>query len=233
MNNTMNRFNKALVAIAIGTLAIGSATAQPRDGGPEKVGAYMELFGALKSWAKTNVVPQLRTWKTKLDGSMTSEDLAALNALRARAAQLRKDAMATGVAMHKAWKSEDYDALKQNREKMKSFGEARKALFGELKPLAIKYKATLEAIGAEAKPKMETWKKEGREIAMRWIQENKDRIGDGGLPPMKNMGKMMGMGGEMGRKIAAAYFMLWDGEDFLDHMQGLGGEGGGAVPELD
>ena len=234
----MKKLNRMAVAVALCALTVSTASAQLRDGKPRaakpdpaKMEVYKELFGTLKDWAKTNVVPQLRTWKSRLDGAMSAEDLATLNGLRARAAQLRKEAMATGMEMQKAWKSENYDALKASREKMKGYGEARKALFTELKPLAVKYATTLQAIGEEARPKVESWKEQGKEIAMQWIAKNKDRIGDGGFPHMRNMGKMMGIGGGMRAKAAAAYFMLWDGEDFLDHMQSIGGDGGGA-PEL-
>jgi hypothetical protein len=229
----MKGFNKTAVAIAIVALTAGSAMAQPREGKPEKMAAYKELFGSLKTWAQSNVLPQLRTWKSKLDGAMSQEDLAKLNDLRARAAQLRKDAMATGMAMRKAWKDENYDALKQNRDKMKSFAEERKAIFQDLKPLAVKYRSTLEAIGTEAKPKIESWKKEGKDIAQKWMQDHKDQLGDNAHPRMGHMGHMggmMGLNSEMGRKMAAARFMLWDGNDLTGQMQNF--NGGGAVPEL-
>jgi hypothetical protein len=232
----MKKLNRMVVVIALCALAAGSALAQERTRErrpqPHNLEVYKDLIATLKTWAQSNVMPQLRTWKSTLDGAMSADDLAKLNALRARASQLRKDAIATGLAMHQAWKSEDYDALKSHREKMKGYHQQRKALFEELTPLALEYRSTLEAIGAESKPKVAEWKKEGKEVAMQWVVAHKDEIGAQGLPHMRKMGKMMGLHGGMSKKVAAALFMLWDGGDILDQVQSLGGDGSGN-PELD
>src|SRR4051812_2537003 len=106
----MNRFNKVALAVALCALSIGLIAAQQRGGGGGKHGCQgpnKEMVAALKTWAQANVLPQLRTWKATLDGAMSAEDLQKLNALRARATQLRKDAMAAGEAMHAAPKGDD------------------------------------------------------------------------------------------------------------------------------
>lgn len=229
----MKKLNTLMMVLALGVLTVASATAQEREGAMRNLGLYKELITTLKSWAKTNVVPQLRTWKGQLDAAMSADDLAKLNALRARATQLRKEAVATGKAMHEAWKAENYDALKQAREKMKGYREQRDVLFAELKPLAVKYSSTLMAIGADAKPKAAAWKEEGKKIAMKWIADHKEELGDHPMPPLHRMHGMMGLGGGMRKKVMAAYFMLWDGGDFIDDLDQMNGQGGGDLPDLD
>jgi len=229
----MKKLNSMMMVIALGVLTMMTATAQERQGKRHDLGVYKELVATLKTWAKTNVVPQVRTWKGKLDAAMTAEDLATLNGLRARASQLKREAIATGLAMHEAWKAENYEAVKQAREKMKGYKEQRDALFAEVKPLAVKYSSTLQAIGAEAKPKVAAWKEEGKTIALTWIAEHKDELKDHPFPNLRRMHGMMGFGGEMRKKVIVAYFMLWDGGDFVDDLGQFGGEGSGQLPDLD
>lgn len=229
----MKKLNRMVLVIAFSALAMMSATAQERQGRKHDLGVYKELVATLKTWAKTNVVPQLRTWKGKLDAAMTADDLAKLNALRARASQLKKEAIATGLAMHEAWKAENYEALKEAREKMKGYKEQRNALFVEVKPLAVKYSATLQAIGAEAKPKVAAWKEEGKAVALEWIADHKEELGNHPLPNLHRMRGMMGFGGGMRKKVIVAYFMLWDGGDFIDDLEQFGAEGSSEHPDLD
>jgi hypothetical protein len=218
----MKMKRNALVMLAIGLMAAGAASAQDTrpQMDPKMMEALKELHTTLKSWAQSNVIPSLKSWKVKLDGSMTAADLNSLNGLRARAAELRKDMMSAGMAMHGARKSENYDAMKESRDKMKELGDKRKAIMQELKPLAEKYRPTLESIGQEAKPKLEEWKKSGMEIAQKWYQDHKDVIGDRGAGMMRHGFGMMGHLDEVTRrKIAVAYFMLWDGGDPMEQLQ--------------
>ena len=221
----MKMKRNALVMLAMGLMAAG-ASAQTQQGhhgpqmDPKMMEAMKDLHNTMSSWAQTNVLPTLKSWKAKLDGSMSAADLNTLNGLRSRAAELRKDAMAAGMAMHQARQGENYDAMKENRDKMKELGDKRKAIMQELKPLAEKYRSTLETIGQEAKPKVEEWKKSGIEIAQKWYQDHKDVLGDRG---QGMLGHGLGMLGRLDdatrRKIVAAYFMLWDGGDPIEQLQ--------------
>jgi len=217
----------ALVTLALGILAIGTAAAQKPERtppSPQTMAALSELKTTMSSWAQSNVLPSLRSWKSKLDGAMSAGDLQTLNGLRARAATLRKD-MAAGM---REMKKGDRQA---NREKMKGFGDQRKAIMEELKPLATKYRPTLESLAEEAKPKFEEWKKSGLEIAQKWYAENKDVLGDrGGEMLQHGLGFMGKMDGQRMKQMAAAYFMLWDGGDPIEQLQQ---EMGGNGPSLD
>src|SRR5690349_2679901 len=112
----MMKSGKGAMILLFGVLLIGSAQAQERTRtmSPEMKGAMGELMQSVRSYVQTKVVPELRVWKSQLDGAMSPEDLKALNNLRARATELRKERVAAAMAMHKAWKDEDRDAVKAN-----------------------------------------------------------------------------------------------------------------------
>ncbi|HVZ40512.1 MAG TPA: hypothetical protein VHI13_14630 [Candidatus Kapabacteria bacterium] len=236
------------LAVSLCALAAGTAFAQGSDAHP-RMGE--ELRAEIVRWATTTVVPQVRQWKTKLDGAMSPADLQTLNGLRERARVLRSELVATGKAMRTAWHDEDYAALKTSRDKMKELAGRQKELGEALKPLAERYKTTLMEIGTAAKPKMEEWKKQSHEIVSKWMDAHKDQMGtmakpsgpnDGGMPPggMPRGGPHHGgcdmaqgapfmMGGDMHRKMMVARFMLWDGGG----VEGLDEEGqGAAMPEM-
>lgn len=203
---------------AIGTfillLFFGNIHAQESQSAARK-----ELHTKLSQFAKSEVFPSLRGWKSELDAAMTPADLASLNALRSQAADLRKEARTFTKSMGTAWKNEDYTALKASRDGMKSLAEKRDKLFAELKPLAIKYSSTLKSIGEVAKPKVETWKEKGREIVKTWAESHKDELKDG-----KHSSKLGGFfkqfaGGGDKRK-AIAKFMLWNGDENIMDEQG-------------
>ena len=202
--------------------------------------AAAELRQKLVGWAESNVVPTLTAWKSRLDAAMAPEDLRALNLLRVRARALQKEMITNGMAMRDAWHLENYTALKSTRDKMKQLMESGRALLEELKPIAVKYRSTLEGIGAEAKPIVEGWKKQGKEIVRQWREQHPrpDGANGGDAPPaeMGGMGPMGMRGGLLGRlpmdvrsKLAAARFMLWDGQtspgSFSDELDDM--------PELD
>jgi hypothetical protein len=222
-------FVVALIALVIGSVSAQEKMHHAPD--PAMMEAHKALMGSLKEYARTNVLPQLTTWKGQLDGAMSAEDLQKLNDLRTRAAALRDKGMNQMRSMHDAWTTENYDQIKALRQQMKEIRDEHRALLEELKPLAEKYRSTLEAIGQDSKPKVENWKEEGKAIFEKWAAEHKDELGD--MPP--HMGGMMhgfgpghgGMGKGMRGKMMAAHFMLWDGTDFIDKLeQGAPGMGG-------
>lgn len=228
------------LAVSLCALLAGTANAQGNDEHP-RMGE--ELRAELVRWATTTIVPQVRQWKTKLDGAMSPADLQTLNGLRERARILRSELLATGKAMHTAWRDEDYAALKTSRDKMKELMGKQKEIGEALKPLAERYMTTLKEIGTVAKPKMEEWKKQGHEIVTKWMADHKDQMGampphggphEGGMPP-EGMGHFGGgkggpfmMGGDMHRKMMVARFMLWDGGG----VDGLDEGGATAMPEM-
>jgi hypothetical protein len=230
---------RTALVVALAALAVGSASAQDREirrERPQPTEAHRELIGSLKEFARTNILPQLTTWKGQLDGAMSADDLQKLNGLRSRAASLKKQAMDYGRSMREAWRDEDYDRIREIRAKLKELRNDHRAILEELKPLAEKYRPTLEAIGQDAKPKVEGWKQEGKAIVEKWMAQNSDQMGE-----MKHhmRGMMHGMGKWFGRmdrgthrKMMVARFMLWDGSNFLDQLEQHGGQGMEGLEDL-
>lgn len=155
---------------------------------------------------------------------MSAEDLTALNGLRDRTAKLRAAMMEHGRAMRQAWAAEDYDALRSHRDAMKGLMDEHRAIMKELKPLAEKYRPTLEEIGTEARPAMEGWKTQGKDIVSKWVDAHREELGDHPKHMMKPGMPMHHMFGGDKRK-AVAKFMLWDGKD-LPEMPGPDKDGG-------
>lgn len=215
----------ALGATILLTAGITVAVAQKPDRtpNPERQAARHELMEKLHSFAKAEVLPELGRWKAQLDNAMSPTDLAKLNSLRSRSAELRRKMMENGLGMAKAWKSEDYDALKKNRDAMKDLATERKAIMTELKPLALAYAPTLKTIGDQAKPKVDAWKEKAKGIVEEWSKtHNMEGKGMGmrGFHGLGHFGMMFG-GMDKGDKMKAvvAHFMLWDGTDLADDAQ--------------
>ena len=199
--------------------------------------AFSELRASIADYAKSNILPQMLSWKSQLDAALSQDDLIALDALRKKAAALRSKTGASTSAMRKAWKTEDYDKLKQSRETIKSLGAERKDLLQDLKPIAVKYRDVLEKLGKQAKPQMLEWKEHGKALFSAWHEKHADALQDRG----RHMGMGMQRAGVMGfgfsmnkegqRKRAAVRFLLWDGSDFTERIRAGNQDGGALEPE--
>jgi|APEBP8051072266_1049373.scaffolds.fasta_scaffold03198_4 hypothetical protein len=176
--------------------------------------ARKEMKSMFAEFAKKEILPSMRQWKSNLDAAMSSEDLATLNTLRKKAKQMRESTQTTANAMRRAWKDEDYEALKKYREQLDNAKDDRIRLALDCKPLAKKYSAVLEKIGEDAKSKAPQWREKGKELVRQWM-EKYDIKADGNI--LDGMKKRFGFLGQGDGKKAALRFMLWDGsEDFIN-----------------
>jgi hypothetical protein len=200
---------------------------------PKAREAYIQLHDQMVEWVRSEILPTVRTWKTTLDEAMDRSDLDQLNALRKRAAALNARRIEYTKAMADAWRAEDYEALKASRNQMKALLPEAMLLLQELKPLGLKYRSTLEAIGEKAHPIMTEWKRAGIERFQNWMLTNREAIGDAPFPRIGGIGQMAWLaklGPEQRRKIGAAIFMLWDGGDLATQIVPEGTLG---MPELE
>ncbi|MFN8360073.1 MAG: T9SS type A sorting domain-containing protein [Candidatus Kapaibacterium sp.] len=208
----MKTIAKYLLLVAAAVFLSSTALSARSD---DHEAARQALRTQLSQFAKSTVFPSLNVWKSQLDRAMQPDDLQALNALRDRAAGLRKQGKQALKSMHEAWKNEDYTALKSSRDQLNVLMQERDKLFGELKPIAIKYKETLKTIGETAKPKVKEWKERGREIVKSWAESHPDIAAH--TRGMKG-GFLARLGGG-DKKVAVARFMLWNGdESVIDDM---------------
>ena len=195
----------------------------PKD--PAKAEAVEELRAKIVSFFQNSVEPEMLTWKAQLDAALSPQDLQALNILRKEAKGMKLDEQKANRQMKKAWRDEDYDALKKNRDSKKDIAKDRKELLADLKPIAVKYKSTLVAIGDAAKPKAAVWKAEGKKLVEAWVAKYKDTFGEDGMKQaltllQQKFAGIPGLDKETKAKVAAAKFMLWDGSDFTETFEG-------------
>jgi hypothetical protein len=210
----------AALALLAGSVVLAQ---QPNKPNPERQAARQQLRQTMIEWAQTTIWPTLTQWKNQLDAAMDPQDLTTLNGLRARAATLRKEFMAQRNNMRTAWQDEDYDALKNHRDALKGMRQQRHDLLKELKPLAIKYRETLQQIGETAKPQVTQWRETARQKVEEWLAANTDGFGRRPFgfygAPWQGWGKMFGVDGQMQKKRAAARFMLWNGEAMTEQPE--------------
>lgn len=213
---------KILATMVLTLLLAVTAFSQspPNPGDQKSKQALKELFQQVRDWAQTNIVPQMKDWKTKLDNSMSLDDLQALNKLRDQAAQIKGDGKKLAVALKKAWHNDNLVNVKRFRGKIKELGEQREELLKDLKPLALKYKSTLVEVGKEAKPYGKEWKEGMKKVVTDWYENHKNDLSRAhkkafakGVARLKILA---GMDETLKAKIAVARFMLWDGKDLLE-----------------
>lgn len=224
--------NRNLVVVLMMIAATVSASAQKKNEpiDPKAREAYIQLHDQMLSWARTAIVPQARTWKAQLDAAMEPADLQQLNALRARASALNARRITIMKSMGDAWRADNQEGIKAGKQQLYSLLPEGLMLLEELRPLGLKYRSTLEAIGTDARPYLKEWKKEGMERFQSWRTQNSAVLGDGSVRKggMHKMGHFGKIGGN--RKLGAALFMLWDGGD-LDGQ--IGAESLLDMPALD
>jgi len=175
-----------------------------------------ELRQEIQGYLKTNALPDLKSWKAKLDAALSKEDLATLNDLRSKAKELNTEKKNDISELRLDKKSDNQQGVDDIKAKMKDLKSGMKTLFDELKPIAEKYSNTIEGIASTAKPKIETWKESIKSIIENWKKDNKNGSGNANGKNGMFHNKFMG-GGNPKRMVAM--FMLWDGtEDFLNQQ---------------
>jgi len=209
---------KIVLLIALVVFIGGSAFSQGRVLDQKTKDALKELYKGVRDYAQGNIIPKMKDWKGTLDHAMAADDLRALNALRDRAAQLKVKGKRLTLALRKAVQNNNTSDIRKYRQMIKELAMERQALLKDLKPLGVKYKTTLEGIGKEAKPYGKEWKDGIKKVGLAWYETHKADLTVGfraalwkAIERLKTLGGMMD--GAMKAKIAAAKFMLWDGQD--------------------
>ena len=217
---------KSLLFIALVVFISSNAFSQGRVFDQKTKDALKELYKGVREYAQGNIIPKMKEWKGTMDHSMTADDLVTLNMLRDRAAQLKAKGKRLTLALRKAVQNNNPSDIRMFRQKIKALGTERQELLKDLKPLGVKYKATLESIGKEAKPYGKEWREGVKTVGLAWYETHKAdltarfRAALGkAIERLKMLGGMMD--GAMKAKIAAAKFMLWDGRDLPEVNQML------------
>ncbi len=217
---------KVVLLIALVVFIGSNAFSQGRVLDQKTKDALKELYKGVRDYAQGNIIPKMKEWKGTLDHAMTADDLVALNALRDRAAQLKVKGKRLTLALKKAVQNNNPSDIRRYRQMIKALATERQALLKDLKPLGVKYKATLQSIGKEAKPYGKEWKDGIKKVGLAWYENHKTDLTVGfraalgkAIERLKTLGGMMD--GATKAKIAAAKFMLWDGQDLPEANQML------------
>ncbi|MGA2296956.1 MAG: FlgD immunoglobulin-like domain containing protein [FCB group bacterium] len=191
---------------------------------------FQELRDNIKDYVTTNIIPDLKIWKAKLDGAMSKEDLQQLNELRSKAASQKEQMLSERKNMMEKRKNGEEITKEALQEKMKANRTSFQELAQQVKPLAEKYQATLEEIGELAKPRKEEWGAKLKEIHQNWQEKNKptslktDRSENelnnnqskvDGDNMHQGFGQLRNMEPDFSKKMFVSRFMLWDGSDNL------------------
>lgn len=245
--NSKNRF--FTIILLLGILFASSAFAQPIA---DQKQLFSELRAKICEFQKNEVLPFMHDWKTQLDNSMESADLAKLNELRAKAAEMKKT-MKMGPPPNgprgmgnpncnpsdcdkTKCKKQNCDPSKCDKSKCGMMGKGKMGQFGaimkDLAPLADKYSASLKTIGESAKPKVEEWAAGIKKIVNDWRASHKNEFENLHMQGKFGIGDMhFGLAHrfDFNRPHLAAMFMLWDGSDLCsgqnppDPLFGLAG----------
>lgn len=214
------------VAICLCMSAAIPASSQPGDRTKHRVDVK-ELRTEMRAWFERSVKPTLLEWKRDYDASLSPEDLATLNQLRAEAAAHRKQWAQHKKEHKKEHKRDDNGDGRHDRHSdadREARHAARKAFFERLKPIAERSKEKLTSIFEDGEERIDAWKDEAKAIYTKWREANPDVRKD--CKPHHGIGPM-GMDFGIGHhgKRAALRFMLWDGTMPAEDEVRFGSEG--------
>jgi hypothetical protein len=213
----------ALITLIAVVFGFNSVFADKTD----RKGLLKDLREEIKNYSEKNIFPEIQEWKSILDKSMSKEDLAKLNDLRAKSVVMKNEMKEEKKSIIQESKEEDWDK-DDFKDKMKDeseeFKSEMKTIARELKPLAEKYRYILAKIGEKAKPKKEEWENGILQIVNNWKNNHKEEI-----EKLKNNKKIeknllekatgfnkLNFDGD--KKKAVARFMLWDGKQPMHEL---------------
>jgi hypothetical protein len=145
----------------------------------------------LRTWFTTDVYPKLKAWHDEYDASLSAQDLAELNKLRAQAKQMMQTMRKEMKALYQqgADREEIQDRMFELRE---ANHDAMYDLIKQVRPIVERSKDKLKQIYEANKDQIQAWREK--------VSDMRGSKGDA----------MMGML-EGGKKKAALRFILWDG----------------------
>jgi hypothetical protein len=174
-----------------------------------------ELRNKLHDYYKQNIFPQMNIWKSKIDKSLTTEDLQILNKLRTKANEIVKARRNTIDSLRKS------NSLSPNmppKHKGGKFGhhgnperdkvlmdELKLQIGDELKSLLTKNEDLVKDILVDAKDNTEKWRNDHKSMVEEFMKNNGIEIPVGREHKPKD-GKE-----SKNHKILIAKIFLWDG----------------------
>lgn len=173
-----------------------------------RIEAFQELRGDLRSWFEQDVYPTAKIWHEQYDASLTSQDLADLQRLRAEAKRLREAAKTDLKSLRTTAESGSRSSIREELQNVREkYKDDVASLLERLKPIAKRSRTMLRKIFDDNEDKIEAWRSMARDIVGDWREEHDDLSmkgmfgrGDHQLPLLSGDGRK-----------AAVRFILWDG----------------------
>lgn len=164
----MKRYLSAFLVIMISFVATSSLLLSFDEDDKENLA---KLHEAMTKFREETVKPQFLAWKSLIDENISAEDLAKLDALRERNAELMKkhrEFMLKVKRQIAAGEDVDRDRV---REEMKRFRDAKMAIMKQVREIHANNSEFLARFREQVKETHEQWAKEREAIFERWCAE--------------------------------------------------------------
>lgn len=215
----LRKINSKIAAFAV--LAIVFGFTIPVAANNQRKELMKDLREDIRGYSEKKIHPEMLEWKSILDKSMSKEDLARLDELRAKASAVREEMKKNKAGIIEEGRGQDWDKddfKDKMKDETKEYRGELKEIIIQLKPLAEKYSDVLKSIGEKAKPRKEEWENGILQIVNNWKNEHKEEIEK--IKNNKNFDadefrKTAGLnklGFDGDKKKSAVMFMLWDGK---------------------
>lgn len=177
-----------------------------------------EFRASVRIWSQEEVQPLMAAWKAQFDASLPEDDRMELNALRDGAAQVEAAIHTHLMELRTARDNGDEESVARLEETLAPLVKRRREIIRDAIPFVIGYEQQLRPVTEIARPKMEEWRRERRELWEDWLSYNKHLIrsyGDAQL--LKRLDAVYqaddGLDSTMRTRIDATQFVLWDGRE--------------------
>lgn len=200
---------KHLLVIIVALVCVQAGVAQDKSSKrAERRAAMTELRSDMRAWFEREVYPTAKMWHEQYDASLSAEDLKTLQGLRQEAKRLKETVISDLKNMRSTFERGDRSELREKMDDLRDkHRDAVEDLLERLKPIAKRSRTKLRQLFDDNEDKIETWRKQARDIVGDWREEHDDL----------NFKGMFGRGHHQlpflsgdGRK-AAVRFILWDG----------------------
>ncbi|MFK7906342.1 MAG: T9SS type A sorting domain-containing protein [Chitinophagales bacterium] len=125
----------------------------------------------VRSYVKTNAIPTLQSQRAKLERSISSEDKAVIEALRAKIEPVKLQLKEKRKEMKRNFRSGE-EPTEEERSALRTLKDEHHKDMEQVRILADKYGEQIEVLKAEIKTDIQQWRTDIREMAQKHFEEN-------------------------------------------------------------
>ncbi len=149
----------------------------------ERSEAVMELHNELREYARTEMAPTMDQWKQTIDATLSADDLARLNEMRAQAAEhmaARKERMEEFKNMSEEERRELREEMRERHEEMRAKHGEMMSFFKDLTEITARYPDLVQQIKQEGESQKAAMKAGALSIVQDWENEHATEIAAAG-----------------------------------------------------